>query len=994
MNNKIVFNNKTFTDANLVGGVNYIKDFAPDGEYCLGGAFCSSLDFTTLYDRNLYNSLVGQSFKWSWKPNSQSSNTVYTQISTETEDSVLKNKLENGTVKKNQFKLSEQDMTAYMEAVEKIKEETFKKVCLVFRRDTGNPWNPRTESPDYISFPLVGGGEEKISFQPVPYIGAPVIRYYVNNIDSGIITLDKDVPDEILNTYPICLIVASNGKQDSSYFSVPYYEKQGSNIQFPYIITPNRYEDKNTNKIKFSDAAIAKITEIQNEHGVDFECVIALCRKTEDGTYYMLMRDGTEHTFRNYSAANTRNAQVWEVTSIERNIVTLNETIPASLSEKYNNYCIIGYGYSYNGRIFWDKGTDEQWNSQFATYEIVPKVSVDNLFISVVSGTETLLDKQQIVSYNNNIIKTKTDISLSLSDEQKANLTYIVYEDDTQISTGKLIASGSTGDLLNEWNMGTFVVKEITKSGNKMTIKAFDSLSLLDTPASVTLPNTIGNLLKTISDKLHVTFQDYSNEAWSRDTVDFNFTGQYTYRHLLNWIGEYEGIYFFGSKAMPNNNSSDIYFMKSDFPVVSQVINNTMYTTAEVALYETKKIEKVQAQSTFDDIGYIVGTGTNAYVITGNPLFYTNSKMSEQMVRVSTLYNQIKDLSYTPATINLLEDFRLDCGSQIHFLYREYDSKISDKTVFLMRKTINSKGVVFESVGSPTRDQVSLSTDPNIIALNNKTNELVRDVNETKSTITNVTTKMDDITKEQSEIKQTANEISSTVTKLEGKVDKNTGDITTLNQTTSEIKQTADGLTSTVTKVENKVNAQDGKIEEINKTTSTLSQTAEEIRQEVNGKVDGDQVQSAITTNLNGLTLSYNNSGVSGDNSCYITLSKDGVSIGGVVQMTNVTADTISASNITAGTLNADDISVNNSFAVKVNDTVYGYVGAALGGDAQGNTTYGATLRSADGNSYVIVTNGGVRMQKGNTSIWVTDEGISYRINGGNVVPIGYAVFS
>lgn len=145
---------------------------------------------------------------------------------------------------------------------------------------------------------------------------------------------------------------------------------------------------------------------------------------------------------------------------------------------------------------------------------------------------------------------------------------------------------------------------------------------------------------------------------------------------------------------------------------------------------------------------------------------------------------------------------------------------------------------------------------------------------------------------------------------------------------------------------------------------------------------------------MNGLTLSYNNSGVSGDNSCYITLSKDGVSIGGVVQMTNVTADSISASNITAGTLNADDISVNNSFAVKVNDTIYGYVGAALGGDAQGNTTYGATLRSADGNSYVIVTNGGVRMQKGNTSIWVTDEGISYRINGGSVVPVGYAVFS
>ena len=987
MNNKIVFNNKTFTDANLVGGVNYIKDFAPDGEYCLGGAFCSSLDFTTLYDRNLYNSLVGQSFKWSWKPNSQSSNTVYTQISTETEDSVLKNKLENGTVKKNQFKLSEQDMTAYLEAVGKAEKGSL--ICLTLRRSVSS--DPNNIYP--LVFPQNDGTETRqhySSSMKVATQGTYIIKYLVNNINNGIITLDKDITDEALKKYPVCMVGYCYSEDGNIVFTP---QKDDNNN---YIITLNRYEDNNTNKIKFSDAAIAKITEIKNQSSND--CLITLCRKVEneDKTYYMLLKDGTEYYF-NYNSETTKaEAQTWKVISIEGNVVTLDEIIPASLSEKYSNFCMIGHGSkrTTNDGFFWTQGTDEQWNSQFATYEIVPKVSVDNLFISVVSGTETLLDRQQIVSYNNNIIKTKTDISLSLSDEQKANLTYIVYEDDTQISTGKLIASDSTGNLLEEWNMGTFVVKEITKSGNKMTIKAFDSLSLLDTPASVTLPNTIGNLLKTISDKLHVTFQDYSNEAWSRDTVDFNFTGQYTYRHLLNWIGEYEGIYFFGSKAMPNNNSSDIYFMKSDFPVVSQVINNTMYTTAEVALYETKKIEKVQAQSTFDDIGYIVGTGTNAYVITGNPLFYTNSKMSEQMVRVSTLYNQIKDLSYTPATINLLEDFRLDCGSQIHFLYREYDSKISDKTVFLMRKTINSKGVVFESVGSPTRDQVSLSTDPNIIALNNKTNELVRDVNQTKSTITTVTTKMDDITKEQSEIKQTSNEISATVTKLEGKVDKNTGDITALNQTTSEIKQTADGLTSTVTKVENKVDKNTGDITTLNQTTSTLSQTAEEIRQEVNGKVDGDQVQSAITTNLNGLTLSYNNSGVSGDNSCYITLSKDGVSIGGVVQMTNVTADTISASNITAGTLNADDISVNNSFAVKVNDTVFGYVGAALGSDATGATTYGASLRSADGNSYVIVTNGGVRMQRGNTSIWVTDEGISYRINGGSVVPIGYAVFS
>ena len=64
MNNKIIFNNKTFTDANLVGGVTYIKDFAPDGEYCLGGAFCSSLDFSIRDDgQTNYKEYLNKSFR-------------------------------------------------------------------------------------------------------------------------------------------------------------------------------------------------------------------------------------------------------------------------------------------------------------------------------------------------------------------------------------------------------------------------------------------------------------------------------------------------------------------------------------------------------------------------------------------------------------------------------------------------------------------------------------------------------------------------------------------------------------------------------------------------------------------------------------------------------------------------------------------------------------------------------------------------------------------
>ena len=834
MNNKIIFNNKTFTDANLVGGVTYIKDFAPDGEYCLGGAFCSSLDFSIRDDgQTNYKEYLNKSFRWEWYSRDSvipaEGTKTYTSIFTDEYDTTLANAL-NATSENRIFTTNE-----YNEKLANLM---------------------TSHSNCYISLLI----SESLTTDYTDSRGEPIL-YKIVSYTGSVLTLESSV------TYT-----------------------------------------------------------------------------------------GQIYGYRAY----------WQTNS---GINIEDSTILDGLT---------------------DKG-------------ITPKTSYVTITVTKGTTSTNLIEGKEILSYSKDgEITVEGGVKLLLTPDD--SLAAVAYDNLTNQVVYNGVVIQRNPIEINDFNRGNFVVKEITRDAHasKYNFKCYDKIILLDKPVVMTslgLPDTIPNVIKKIEDACGVTIQDCSNEFMMNDTIDFNFTGQFTYRNLLHWIGEYTGHYFFGSKYKADG--TDIYFMKSfnwNTTAISHYDKDKFTVQATYGEIPVQPIDKLQVQSTFDDIGYVAGTGENAMVITGNPLFYTNSKTNDMQLHCQDLFRAMLKESYYTATLPMLSDkvtsqgneSIIDCGQ-----YYQIEYGTGDIQKFrILRETINSKGVVFESVGSPTRDQVSLSTDPNIIALNNKTNELVRDVNETKSTITTVTTKMDDITKEQSEIKQTSNEISSTVTKLEGKVNKNTGDITALNQTTSEIRQTAEGLTSTVTRVENKVNAQDGKIEEINQTTSTLSQTAEEIRQEVNGKVDGEQVQSAITTNLNGLTLSYNNSGVSGDNSCYITLSKDGVSIGGVVQMTNVTADTISASNITAGTLNADDISVNNSFAVKVNDTIYGYVGAALGGDAQGNTTYGATLRSADGNSYVIVTNGGVRMQKGDTSIWVTDEGVSYRINGGSVVPIGYAVFS
>lgn len=90
---------------------------------------------------------------------------------------------------------------------------------------------------------------------------------------------------------------------------------------------------------------------------------------------------------------------------------------------------------------------------------------------------------------------------------------------------------------------------------------------------------------------------------------------------------------------------------------------------------------------------------------------------------------------------------------------------------------------------------------------------------------------------------------------------------------------------------------------------SRIEKTTEEIRLLVEGKVDSDDVQSAINLNLNELMLSYQ----AGENGASIRLSKDGVNINGDVKIGSIDASKIDVKNlnadeITAGALSAIDI--------------------------------------------------------------------------------------
>lgn len=90
---------------------------------------------------------------------------------------------------------------------------------------------------------------------------------------------------------------------------------------------------------------------------------------------------------------------------------------------------------------------------------------------------------------------------------------------------------------------------------------------------------------------------------------------------------------------------------------------------------------------------------------------------------------------------------------------------------------------------------------------------------------------------------------------------------------------------------------------------SRIEKTTEQIRLSVEGKVDADDVQTAIDLNLNEISLSY----TAGKNGASITLSKEGVSITGKVEIGSIDASQIDVTN-----LNADEITAGSLYGIDI----------------------------------------------------------------------------
>ena len=371
--------------------------------------------------------------------------------------------------------------------------------------------------------------------------------------------------------------------------------------------------------------------------------------------------------------------------------------------------------------------------------------------------------------------------------------------------------------------------------------------------------------------------------------------------HYISLDQEMQGLY-------PRN---DLYPADDLYPrdPHSQPIGRSFYISAKYEDYLVKSIDKLQINEKENDIGVIVGTGSNGYNIEGNFLVY--GKGSDELRGIANnVFGKIKNLVYRPYSADCKGNPCLEVGNSIRF-----NTKYELIETYILKRTLKGIQALRDAIsadGEEYRTKKVNSVHQDILQLKGKSNVLERTIEETKSTITDVEKGL------QSQITQNAESITMEVTRAKGAE----------GTLSSKITQTAESITSEVTRAK-------GAEESL---SSSITQTAESIKT----KVSKGSVSSEISQESDKVTLTANRLIV---NSTGFNLDGNGnASLSGTITSSVMNASTITGTTITGSTFHAigDTVADETRFDVRTSaDPNYATFISAGGCRAEGPTWYG-----------------------------------------------------
>lgn len=275
---------------------------------------------------------------------------------------------------------------------------------------------------------------------------------------------------------------------------------------------------------------------------------------------------------------------------------------------------------------------------------------------------------------------------------------------------------------------GYFICEKPVKEKEYIiSLTAYDELIKFDIDITewwngLSYPLTIDDMFKSLCDYCGVPYEetthingDYTFNAKPADLS--NIKG----RDVLKMIGQATCTFIkmtrYGKCVMK---TIDVDTINYELDLLKEDI--------DVSEYSTAPIDKVQIRVEEDDIGVIVGEGTNAYVIQGNYLLYSQS---DEQLRpyAENIYDVVSQIVYRPYSLNTVELPFIEAGDVIKV------TTISQTfNALVMNRELSSGNDMFSADGTESREIVT-DVNSSIINLQGKVNVLKRDIDETISLI-------------------------------------------------------------------------------------------------------------------------------------------------------------------------------------------------------------------------------------------------------------------
>nr|DAP38951.1 MAG TPA: Endo-N-acetylneuraminidase [Bacteriophage sp.] len=379
---------------------------------------------------------------------------------------------------------------------------------------------------------------------------------------------------------------------------------------------------------------------------------------------------------------------------------------------------------------------------------------------------------------------------------------------------------------------------------------------------------TLRKLRESLLNHLNISFieQDLINDDVTIErTFDASDTGEIIGTDILKYIcelnagfgkinrdGKFEVIQLTSAGLYPEETlypSEDLYPEESNYELLSAEENEANYISVAYEEYETEAITGVIVKSNSDDVGQVVGTKDNAYMLTGNPLIY--NKTSEDLTKIGqNIFAKIKGITYRPNTTTLEGLPYLETGD--YYILTKNNDDVGSPIFTRTLAGVQALKDTYESKGNKLRVNEDTQTSE-IMSLQSKTMKIQKGVDGLLIEVTD----LDENTS--SRFEQTASKIEAEVKRASNAEGELSGRITvTADQITQEVSRAkgAEGdLSSRITMTADDITAE---VSRAKGAEGDLSSRITMTANEISSKVSKGDVCSEINQSAEQITLSGN----------------------------------------------------------------------------------------------------------------------------------------